>query len=154
MLIVAAFLASIHSKDEDLFVLTGAQKGRRKKPRMSAGSLSVPAAGGEEGVFRTCGNDGGPTPLVNHLTVPQSFSLDRLTGIYSQVAISIDGSLFTTDGKSTCRADVYCNEISSSFSPHHAAVMDKPTLFSSKIVGRFYGDTSIFSNVNSKEIID
>ena len=112
----------------------------------AAGSSSVGAS-----------NDGQPTPLVMHSTATnQSFTLERLMGIYSQLALSIDGSIHSQDdGRTTCshRADIYCQQLlttsssgtrSAAATTHNASVGPSPAT-----VGRYYGDTQLYANVRN-----
>ena len=105
----------------------------------------------------TSKNEGDPTPLVTHLPSNQSFTLERLMGIYSQLALSIDGSVQSQDdGRATYshRADIYCQQLitsSSSSSGIRSAAATKHTqnVVSPAAVGRYYGDTQLYAHVSA-----
>lgn len=73
-------------------------------------------------------------------------------GIYSQLALSIDGSIHSQDdGRPTYnhRADIYCQQLTTSSSGTRSAAAAKHsvTIISPSTVGRYYGDIQLHANV-------
>jgi hypothetical protein len=74
-------------------------------------------------------------------------------GIYSQLALSIDGSVQSQDDGRGHRADIYCQQLitSSSSSGIRSAAATKHTqnVVSPAAVGRYYGDTQLYAHVSA-----
>mmetsp|Transcript_12532 Transcript_12532/g.18790 ORF Transcript_12532/g.18790 Transcript_12532/m.18790 type:complete len:132 (+) Transcript_12532:1769-2164(+) len=83
------------------------------------------------------------------------FSIERLMGIYSQLAIAIDGSLYALPTQKQfgmrpiSRSDGYNNTIRAQFMGDVTDAMGSSITFSKKIVARTYGDTALCGNVST-----
>lgn len=171
LLIIAAFVASSNSKEEDIFVLTAAQRGRRKRPRqVSSSSVDQhhPIKVGSSSTSRS--------ETVGTLAVAEGdyssqhpFSAERLLGIYCQIAIIVDGSIpigeernpvggpemqGRSSGRVGGRADRYGWAIKAHSNPSFKEVLLSPERFAENILATSYGDSALYANVSSRGVIN